>query len=142
MISNALSLSPSTSSKLSAEQTLLQTRRPAPLIEPTEQRIAIAKKLLLTPFGLTEAHLAKALNEIKAHKVDDADLYFQYTRSEGWSLEEGIVKTGSFSIDQCVGLWHGRVFQLFLAIALWRCCPASRSGRHRSTGSDSTPPFL
>jgi TldD protein len=36
--------------------------------------------------------------------VDDADLYFQYTRSEGWSLEEGIVKTGSFSIDQGVGV--------------------------------------
>ena len=36
--------------------------------------------------------------------MDDADLYFQYTRSEGWSLEEGIVKTGSFSIDQGVGV--------------------------------------
>ena len=31
-------------------------------------------------------------------------MYFQYTRSEGWSLEEGIVKTGSFSIDQGVGV--------------------------------------
>jgi TldD protein len=31
-------------------------------------------------------------------------LYFQYTRAEGWSLEEGIVKTGSFSIDQGVGV--------------------------------------
>jgi len=44
------------------------------------------------------------LAEIRAHAVDDADLYFQYTRSEGWSLEEGIVKTGSFSIDQGVGV--------------------------------------
>ena len=104
MTFNFASLNASTSSRLSAEQTLLQTKRPAPQVEPTEQRIAIAKKLLLTPFGLTEAHLAKALNEIKAHKVDDADLYFQYTRSEGWSLEEGIVKTGSFSIDQGVGV--------------------------------------
>ena len=72
--------------------------------EPTIERLAIAKSLLLTPFGLDETHLAKALNEIRAHKVDDADLYFQYTRSEGWSLEEGIVKTGSFSIDQGVGV--------------------------------------
>jgi TldD protein len=30
------------------------------------------------------------------HQVDHADLYFQYARSEGWSLEEGIVKSGSF----------------------------------------------
>ncbi len=72
--------------------------------EPTIERLAIAKSLLLTPFGLDETHLVKALNEIKAYKVDDADLYFQYTRSEGWSLEEGIVKTGSFSIDQGVGV--------------------------------------
>ena len=72
--------------------------------EPTLERLAIAKSLLLTPFGLDESHLSRALNEIKAHQVDEADLYFQYTRSEGWSLEEGIVKTGSFSIDQGVGV--------------------------------------
>jgi len=72
--------------------------------EPTLERLATAKSLLLTPFGLDEGHLSRALAEIKAHKVDEADLYFQYTRSEGWSLEEGIVKTGSFSIDQGVGV--------------------------------------
>jgi TldD protein len=72
--------------------------------EPTIERLATAQALLLTPFGLDESHLGKALAEIKAHQVDDADLYFQYTRSEGWSLEEGIVKTGSFSIDQGVGV--------------------------------------
>jgi TldD protein len=72
--------------------------------EPTIERLATAKSLLLTPFGLDETHLSRALNEIKAHQVDEADLYFQYTRSEGWSLEEGIVKTGSFSIDQGVGV--------------------------------------
>jgi TldD protein len=72
--------------------------------EPTIERLATAKSLLLTPFGLDETHLTRALNEIKAHQVDEADLYFQYTRSEGWSLEEGIVKTGSFSIDQGVGV--------------------------------------
>jgi TldD protein len=72
--------------------------------EPTLERLAVAKELLLSPFGLDESHLIRALSEIRAHKVDEADLYFQYTRSEGWSLEEGIVKTGSFSIDQGVGV--------------------------------------
>ena len=72
--------------------------------EPTIERLGLAKSLLLTPFGLDESHLTRALAEIKAYKVDEADLYFQYTRSEGWSLEEGIVKTGSFSIDQGVGV--------------------------------------
>src|SRR3954469_21646831 len=72
--------------------------------DPTIERLATAKSLLLEPFGLDETHLARALAEIRTHRVDDADLYFQYTRSEGWSLEEGIVKTGSFSIDQGVGV--------------------------------------
>ncbi|CAN5721622.1 metalloprotease TldD [soil metagenome] len=72
--------------------------------EPTIERLATAQSLLLTPFGLDESHLGKALGEITSYGVDDADLYFQYTRSEGWSLEEGIVKTGSFSIDQGVGV--------------------------------------
>jgi len=72
--------------------------------EPTLERLATAQRLLLEPFGLDETHLSRALAEITAHQVDDADLYFQYTRSEGWSLEEGIVKTGSFSIDQGVGV--------------------------------------
>jgi TldD protein len=81
-----------------------RTPTAAPQRAATSQRIDVARELLLTPFGLDESHLARALAEIRAHQVDDADLYFQYTRSEGWSLEEGIVKTGSFSIDQGVGV--------------------------------------
>ncbi len=72
--------------------------------EPTLERLAIARRCLLDPFGLDESHLQRALAEIRQHRVDDADLYFQTTRSEGWSLEEGIVKSGSFSIDQGVGV--------------------------------------
>ncbi|MES2959300.1 MAG: metalloprotease TldD [Pseudomonadota bacterium] len=72
--------------------------------EPTIERLAQAQALLLEPFGLTDAHLSAALQTIAAHRVDDADLYFQSTRHEGWSLEEGIVKSGSFSIDQGVGV--------------------------------------
>ncbi|HWH74716.1 MAG TPA: metalloprotease TldD [Methylibium sp.] len=72
--------------------------------EPTLERLAIARALLLDPFGLDEAKLATALRTIGEHRIDDADLYFQYTRSEGWSLEEGIVKSGSFGIDQGVGV--------------------------------------
>ena len=72
--------------------------------EPTIERLATARALLLEPFGLDETHLARALAAIRAHRVDDADLYFQTTRTEGWSLEEGIVKTGAFSIDQGVGV--------------------------------------
>jgi TldD protein len=72
--------------------------------EPTLERLAVAESLLLAPYGLAERHLAAALALIGEHRIDDADLYFQSTRHEGWSLEEGIVKSGSFSIDQGVGV--------------------------------------
>ena len=72
--------------------------------EPTIERLAVARALLLEPFGLNEATLSRALASMATHRIDDADLYFQYTRSEGWSLEEGIVKSGSFGIEQGVGV--------------------------------------
>ncbi|WP_421954233.1 metalloprotease TldD [Polaromonas sp.] len=95
------SLRSSSASALNASITSSTVR---PTAASTSERLEIAQKLLLAPFGLTEAHLSRALGEITSHGADDADLYFQYTRSEGWSLEEGIVKTGSFSIDQGVGV--------------------------------------
>ncbi|MFN8894035.1 MAG: metalloprotease TldD [Betaproteobacteria bacterium] len=72
--------------------------------EPTLERLSVAQQLMLEPFGLTEATLSQALALIGEHRIDDADLYFQTTRHEGWSLEEGIVKSGSVSIDQGVGV--------------------------------------
>ncbi len=66
--------------------------------------LAQAESLLLTPFSLTESDLSRTFGKILAHQVDYADLYFQYSRSEAWSLDEGIVKSGSFNIDQGVGV--------------------------------------
>ncbi len=79
-------------------------RSPAPSVASTQGRLKLARQLLLEPFGLGDDKLARALSEIRTRGADDADLYFQYTRSEGWSLEDGIVKTGSFSIDQGFGV--------------------------------------
>ena len=64
----------------------------------------LARSILLTPFGLDDVALTNTLASMFSHKVDYADLYFQFTKSESWSLEEGIVKTGSFNIDQGVGV--------------------------------------
>ncbi|HEY0879335.1 MAG TPA: metalloprotease TldD [Zeimonas sp.] len=74
------------------------------IVETPIQTLSVARSVLLEPCGLDESHLSAALAEIFRHRVDYADLYFQFTRSEGWSLEEGIVKSGSFSIDQGVGV--------------------------------------
>ncbi len=66
--------------------------------------LAQAESLLLAPFSLTEGDLSRTFGRILTHQVDYADLYFQYSRSEAWSLDEGIVKSGSFNIDQGVGV--------------------------------------
>lgn len=64
----------------------------------------LAQQSLLTPHALEARQLQQVFAKIMANKVDYADLYFQYSRAESWSLEEGIVKSGSFGIDQGVGV--------------------------------------
>src|SRR6266446_4355526 len=63
-----------------------------------------AAQLLLAPSALEFRQLSQVLADIHVHYVDYADLYFQYSRLESWSLEEGIVKSGAFSIDRGVGV--------------------------------------
>ena len=66
--------------------------------------LPLAQEVLLDAHELTVPQVEHVLDHILGGQVDDADIYFQKTRSEGWSLEEGIVKSGSFSIDQGVGV--------------------------------------
>ena len=70
----------------------------------SSSHLAQAERLLLTPYDLDAGALAGVFGQIMGHQVDYADLYFQYSRSESWSLDEGIVKSGSFNIDQGVGV--------------------------------------
>lgn len=53
---------------------------------------------------MVQADLSKLFSQLMGPEVDYADLYFQYSRQESWSLEEGKVKTGSHSIEQGVGI--------------------------------------
>jgi TldD protein len=70
----------------------------------TSSHLAQAERLLLTPYDLSVARLEQVLGHMMGRRVDYADLYFQYSRYESWSLDEGIVKSGSFNIDQGVGV--------------------------------------
>ena len=80
-----------------------QDRQESRILE-RETSFATANEVLLAPYALDAGQLDSVFGQILAHRVDYADLYFQYTRSESWSLEEGIVKSGSFNIDQGVGV--------------------------------------
>jgi TldD protein len=73
-------------------------------MDSNEQLLSTAQTFLLTPHELEAGKLDRVFGSLLSHRLDYADLYFQYSRSEGWSLEEGIVKSGSFSIDQGVGV--------------------------------------
>ncbi|HET6726240.1 MAG TPA: metalloprotease TldD [Gammaproteobacteria bacterium] len=64
----------------------------------------IAKQTILQPSGLDESQLGKVLSRVMGARIDNADLYFQLSRRESWALEDSIVKEGSHSIDQGVGV--------------------------------------
>ena len=64
----------------------------------------IATADLLEPGGLGETELQATLGQLMGRRLDLADMYFQATRFESWALEDGIVKEGSFNIDQGVGV--------------------------------------
>lgn len=68
------------------------------------KHINIARKTLLEPVEVGDQQLDHLLGKMAGKHIDHADIYFQYSRSESWSLEEGIVKSGSYSIDKGVGL--------------------------------------
>ena len=68
------------------------------------KHIDIARKTLLEPVEVGDQQLDHLLGKMAGKHIDHADIYFQYSRSESWSLEEGIVKSGSYSIDKGVGL--------------------------------------
>ncbi len=73
-------------------------------INTTERLFDVAEHTLLMPNQLDIGKLSPVFGKLMSHDLDYADLYFQYSRSEAWTLEEGQVKSGSFNIDQGVGV--------------------------------------
>ncbi|MCT8832888.1 metalloprotease TldD [Glaesserella parasuis] len=59
---------------------------------------------LLLPSGLQLSDLTKVLDHFSGRQIDYADLYFQFSQDESWSLEDSIIKEGGFYIDRGVGV--------------------------------------
>ena len=66
--------------------------------------LPLARDRILAPSGLDEGRLEQTLGSLLGAAVDAGDLYFQLAREEHWVLEDGIVKEGSYSIEQGVGV--------------------------------------
>ena len=63
-----------------------------------------AESILLAPAGLDSAALDRVMSVLARGNVSWADIYLQETISRDWLLEEGAVKSGSFTIDRGAGL--------------------------------------
>ncbi|OOH90897.1 protein TldD [Pasteurellaceae bacterium 15-036681] len=59
---------------------------------------------LLGASGLQLNDLTKVLDHFSTRQIDYADLYFQFSQDESWSLEDSIIKEGGFYIDRGVGV--------------------------------------
>ncbi|AWV06807.1 metalloprotease TldD [Marilutibacter maris] len=68
------------------------------------QPLQLAESRLLLPAGLDTGGLERAFGTLLGPGVDFGDLYFQHSRRESWSVEDGIVKDGAHSIEQGVGV--------------------------------------
>ena len=70
----------------------------------TPSNLQLARQMILAPGGLDDQRLDRTLGLVMDHAIDAADLYFQVSREESWALEDGIVKEGSASIEEGVGV--------------------------------------
>src|SRR6476619_8527497 len=68
------------------------------------QALELAERRLLAPGGLDLNQLDRAFAKLLGPGVDFGDLYFQHSRRESWTVEDGIVKDGAHSIEQGVGV--------------------------------------
>ena len=66
--------------------------------------LKLAEQQLLAPGGLSHTDLEKVLHHLMGPSVDAGDLYFQNTSHEAWSLEDGLVRSGSHAVEQGVGI--------------------------------------
>src|SRR6187551_1468093 len=75
-----------------------------PRMSTTPDNLTLARQTILAPGGLDEQRLDRMLGLVMDHNIDSADLYFQVSREESWALEDGIVKEGSASLEEGVGV--------------------------------------
>jgi len=63
-----------------------------------------AEATLLAPGELTPNHLEQVLGQLLGPAVDNGDLYMQRLQHEAWVLEDGRVRSGSYSSEQGGGV--------------------------------------
>ncbi len=67
------------------------------LIDAVEQK-------LLQPSEVTLENISQTLDQLQKYKIDAGDLYFQLSQQETWLMDDGIIREGSFNIENGVGI--------------------------------------
>ncbi|WP_411753906.1 metalloprotease TldD [Serratia sp. (in: enterobacteria)] len=66
--------------------------------------LSFVSEQLLAVNKLSHQDLFSVLGRLAERRLDYADLYFQSSYHEAWVIEDGIIKDGSYNIDQGVGV--------------------------------------
>ncbi|HLX52775.1 MAG TPA: metalloprotease TldD [Aquella sp.] len=121
----------------------------------------IINQRLLNANNLTDKFFYEQSKKLLARGVDFCDFYLQYASDESYSLDEGIIKSGSFTINQGIGIraiCHDKTFlsysndlspktittlvdNLFIEPALQRVAPldAHNTLSHHSLYTNNNP---
>ena len=65
---------------------------------------AEARAALWDAGELAEPDIVRQLGKLAARSIDTGELFFQLARHEAWTLEDGTVKSGAFSVDRGIGV--------------------------------------
>ncbi len=63
-----------------------------------------ARKALLDAGEIGDGDVDRLLGRLTSKQIDTGELFFQVSRNESWSLEDGRVKDGAYHVDRGVGV--------------------------------------
>ena len=66
--------------------------------------IETAKRELLESGDIADRDVDNLVGRLMSRRVDTGELFFQHRRAESWTLEDGAVKDGYYSVDRGVGV--------------------------------------
>jgi len=61
-------------------------------------------QVVLQPAELSLDQINLTLDSLNQHHIDAGDLYFQVSQQESWVMDDGIIREGSFNIENGVGI--------------------------------------
>jgi TldD protein len=61
-------------------------------------------QVVLQPAELSLDQINQTLDKLNQNQIDAGDLYFQVSQQESWVMDDGIIREGSFNIENGVGI--------------------------------------